>query len=127
MSPMLVSITMFFENKGKTPGFIKKVATGACAIPLGQIPDLAQMTQWRNIGRAIPVVPERTFIWEHERVEIARAINIRTGELVLWVYGIISYDDIFEKDERTTGFCFRWEPSGSEWVYGGTPDANWAK
>lgn len=124
MSAMVVSVFIFFENKGKTPAFITKVATGGCAISRDQAPNLADAQEWGELG-GIPVAPERSFGWEHERITIDRTIKIRTGELSLWVYGIVSYDDSFG-GHRDTGFCYRFDPSKGEWLISGPNDANWA-
>jgi hypothetical protein len=125
MAPLLVTVKILFENKGNTPAFIKKIATGGCAIPSDQMPDLTVTDQSGELGD-IPVVPGHSFGWEHERIEIERAIKIRSGELSLWIYGIVSYDDTF-KETRDTGFCFRFEPSSGQWLFSGNPGDNWAR
>ena len=125
MAPMLTAVSVLFENKGKTPAFITKIATGGCAIQSDETPDLADVTQWMEV-EGIPVVPDRWFEWEHERIEIQRAIKIRSGELSLWIYGIVSYKDTFG-EKRTTGFCFRYEPATNIWLLSGPKDGNWAE
>lgn len=125
MAPMLVSVNILFDNKGNTPAFIRKIATGACAIPSNQMPDFTSTQQSGELGD-VPVVPGHSFGWEHERVQIERAIKIRSGELSLWIYGIVSYADTFN-EKRDTGFCFRFEPSSGQWLISGNPGDNWAK
>jgi hypothetical protein len=125
MRPMLTSVSILFENKGKTPGFITKIATGGCAIPRFQMPDFADTQQSGELGE-IPVVPGHSFGWEHERIQIERAIKIRSGKLCLWLHGIVTYKDTFG-EKRDTGFCFRFEPVDGVWLISGKPGDNWAK
>jgi len=128
MVPMVTTVLIKFVNKGETPGFVKKITTGGCAIPRGEIPELTDMPEWDDVGE-IPVVPGQFFSWEHPRITIEKAIKIRTGDLSLWIYGVILYSDSFAK-ERETGFCFRFSPVGEsgpgEWLISGPKGANYA-
>jgi hypothetical protein len=128
MAPMMTTVLVKFLNKGETPAFVKKIATGGCAIPREEMPQLNDTSECADVG-AIPVVPGHHFSWEHSRIVIERAIKIRSGDLSLWIYGVIVYDDSFGK-QRETGFCFRLAPVGElgvgEWLISGQKGANYA-
>ena len=124
--PHSTSVLIKFLNKGKTPAFLGEISTGACAISIGEMPDLAPLLISDDLG-GMPLVPEQPLPWNHPRITIPKAISIRTGELFLWIYGTIQYGDAFGQ-RRKTRFCFRWEPvneSGvSEWIMDGPEGSN---
>lgn len=126
MAPHVTMVLIRFFNKGKTPAFIGRISTGGCVIPSNDAPNLSDRLVSDELG-FIPVVPEHHIPWNHPRITAERAIKIRTGELVLWIYGTVEYKDAFRGYHRTD-FCFRWEPTNesgvSEWIMDGPQGSN---
>jgi hypothetical protein len=109
-----LSITIGFKNTGRTPARNVQIAAHLEPLPKGQIPDpKLDKTQSRGV-----IPPNGTlFVTMSSGRKHAEGVTeqgleaITSGELVIWVYGTVTYDDIFETRQATM-FCYMLHPDG---------------
>jgi hypothetical protein len=109
-----LSIVVGFKNTGRTPARNVQVATCIDALPKGQVPEPdLEKTQSRGI-----IPPNGTlYVTVGSGRKNAEGItekglqSIMSGELVVWVYGTTTYEDIFETRQATM-FCYMLQPDG---------------
>lgn len=109
-----LSIIIGFKNTGRTPARNVQIATCIDALPKGQVPEPnLEKTQSRGI-----IPPNGTlFVTIGGGRKNAEGIteqglqSILSGELVVWVYGTTTYEDIFETRQATM-FCYILQPDG---------------
>jgi hypothetical protein len=109
-----LSITIGFKNTGRTPARNVQIAAHLEPLPQGQMPDPnLEKTQSRGVippnGTIFVVISTGRKHAEGVTEQGLKAIT--TGELVIWVYGTITYDDIFETRQATM-FCYMLHPDG---------------
>jgi len=109
-----LSITVVFKNTGRTPAKNVQISTHLEPLPKGQAPE-PKLEKMQNRG-AIP--PNGTaFVTISTGRKHAEGVTeqglkaITSGELVIWVYGTITYEDIFETRQATM-FCYMLHPDG---------------
>lgn len=109
-----LSITICFKNTGRTPARSVQIAAHLEPLPKGQVPDpKLDKTQSRGVippNGSISVTIS-TGRKHAEGVTEQGLKAITSGELVIWVYGTITYDDIFETRQATM-FCYMLHPDG---------------
>lgn len=101
------------RNKGKTPAFILESASVAVVLRSNESlpetpPPYPSIARWDD--RGVPLAPEGEMGGDIVR-EFEDAGKLINGQMVLWVYGYVKYNDVFMLDVRETKFCFRWEPA----------------
>ncbi|HEY6248319.1 MAG TPA: hypothetical protein VI685_00065 [Candidatus Angelobacter sp.] len=109
-----LSIIIGFKNTGRTPARNVQIATCIDALPQGQVPEPnLEKTQSRGI-----IPPNGTlFVTVGAGRKNAEGVTekglqaILAGELVVWVYGTTTYEDIFETRQATM-FCYMLQPDG---------------
>ena len=109
-----LSIIIGFKNTGRTPARNVQIATCIDALPKGQVPEPnLEKTQSRGI-----IPPSGTLFVtigagrkNAEGVTEKGLQTILAGELVVWVYGTVTYEDIFETRQATM-FCYMLQPDG---------------
>jgi hypothetical protein len=109
-----LSIIVGFKNTGRTPARNVQIATCIDALPKGQVPDPnLEKTQSRGI-----IPPNGTlFVTIGGGRKNAEGITekgmqaIMAGDLVVWVYGTATYEDIFD-NRQATMFCYMLQPDG---------------
>lgn len=109
-----LSIIIGFKNTGRTPARNVQIATCIDALPKGQVPEPnLEKTQSRGI-----IPPNGTLFVtigagrkNAEGVTESGLQAILAGELVVWVYGTVTYEDIFETRQATM-FCYMLQPDG---------------
>lgn len=124
LSPISLTVIWHFINKGKTPAYLLEIGTGALVLPstesLPRVPPVCEdIEKWGK--RGIPLLPKSEKTRSHYRVNVPKAISLRTGDLNLWVYGYIKYRDTFRR-KHITRFCYRWEPVNDAGVASFTAD-----
>lgn len=113
-----LSITIGFKNTGRTPARNVQIAAHLEPLPKGQVPD-PQLDKTQSRG----VIPPNGTIFvvistgrKHAEGVTEQGLKaITSGELVIWVYGTITYDDIFETRQATM-FCYMLHPDGKTFV-----------
>lgn len=113
-----LSITIGFKNTGRTPA--RNVQVAACLEPLpkGQAPDPnLDKTQSRGVipPNGTISVTISTGRGHAEGVTEQGLKAIASGELVIWIYGTITYDDIFSTRQATM-FCYMLHPDGKTFI-----------
>lgn len=109
-----LSVILGFKNTGRTPARNVQIATCIDALPKGQVPEPnLEKTQSRGI-----IPPNGTlFVTIGAGRKNAEGVtenglqSILAGELVVWVYGTATYEDIFETRQATM-FCYMLQPDG---------------
>lgn len=109
-----LSIIIGFKNTGRTPARNVQVATCIDALPKGHVPEPnLEKTQSRGI-----IPPNGTlFVTIGAGRKNAEGVTeqglqaILSGDLVVWVYGTTTYEDIFETRQATM-FCYMLQPDG---------------
>lgn len=109
-----LSIIIGFKNTGRTPARNVQIATCIDALPKGHVPEPnLEKTQSRGI-----IPPNGTlFVTIGAGRKNAEGVTeqglqaILSGDLVVWVYGTTTYEDIFETRQATM-FCYMLQPDG---------------
>jgi uncharacterized repeat protein (TIGR01451 family) len=109
-----LSITVVFKNTGRTPAKNVQISTHLEPLPKGQAPE-PKLEKMQNRG----VIPPNGTVFvtistgrKHAEGVTEQGLKaITSGELVIWVYGTITYDDIFETRQATM-FCYMLHPDG---------------
>jgi hypothetical protein len=109
-----VSMTLGFKNTGRTPARNVQIASQIDALPKGHAP---QPKLDKGYSRGI-IPPEGTVFVSigngrssGEGLTQQELQAISSGDLVVWVYGTLTYDDVFEVRQATI-FCYRLQPDG---------------
>lgn len=109
-----LSVIIGFKNTGRTPARNVQIATCIDALPKGQVPEPnLEKTQSRGIippGGTL-FVTIGTGRKNAEGVTEKGLQTILAGELVVWVYGTVTYEDVFETRQATM-FCYMLQPDG---------------
>jgi hypothetical protein len=109
-----VSISMGFKNTGKTPARNVQIATQVDPLPRGHAPE-PRLDKAYNRG----IIPPEGSVFvnigngrSHTQPLTQEELQaIASGDLVVWVYGTLTYDDVFEVRQATM-FCYRLQPDG---------------
>ncbi len=109
-----LSITIGFKNTGRTPARNVQIAAHLDPLPKGQVPE-PRLDKTQNRG----VIPPNGTLFvtistgrKHAEGVTEQGLEaITSGELIVWVYGTVTYDDIFETRQATM-FCYMLHPDG---------------
>lgn len=109
-----LSISIGFKNTGRTPARNVQIAAHLEPLPKGQAPEpKLDKTQSRGV-----IPPNGTLFLtistgrKHAEGVTEQGLEaITSGELVIWVYGTVTYEDIFETRQATM-FCYMLHPDG---------------
>src|SRR5215813_9288090 len=109
-----LGIVVGFKNTGRTPAKNVQIANCIEVLPKGQVPEPnLEKTQSRGI-----IPPNGTLFVtigagrkNAEGVTDRGLRGIMSGELVVWVYGTTTYEDVFE-NRQATMFCYMLQPDG---------------
>lgn len=109
-----LNITLGFKNTGRTPARNVQIATQVASLPNGQMPEpRLDKTYSRGV-----IPPEGTVFvnvgngnGRSEGLTQQDLQAITSGDLVVWAYGTLTYDDVFEVRQATM-FCYRLQPDG---------------
>jgi len=109
-----LGIVVGFKNTGRTPAKNVQIANCIEVLPKGQVPEPnLEKTQSRGI-----IPPNGTLFVtigagrkNAEGVTERGLRGIMSGELVVWVYGTTTYEDVFE-NRQATMFCYMLQPDG---------------
>jgi len=109
-----LGIVVGLKNTGRTPAKNVQIASCIEVLPKGQLPEPnLEKTQSRGI-----IPPNGTLFVtigagrkNAEGVTDRGLQGIMSGELVVWVYGTATYEDIFE-NRQATMFCYMLQPDG---------------
>lgn len=120
--PPAVAAAYSYRNYGKTPAFI--VSIKARLIQIGKLDDLPPEPEYGGDASGLPngtevvAVPEKSTALMFARLEPNVLLKqdeidkIMRGETALYVFGCVSYRDVFDEPRETRwGFIFR-VPSG---------------
>jgi len=109
--------TFTLRNFGKSPAFT--VEALAKAIPGGKIPPFEPL-----VSKKGDIPPSRVTLYPDSQMNLKPATeepmskqlltDIESGAQILYVYGTITYEDIWERP-RTTDFGYRYIPSLNAW------------
>lgn len=109
-----LNITLGFKNTGRTPARNVQIATQVDSLPRGQTPEPRLS---KTYSRGI-IPPEGTVFASvgnghgpGEGLAQQDLQAITSGDLVVWAYGTLTYDDVFEVRQATM-FCYRLQPDG---------------
>lgn len=109
-----LNITLGFKNTGRTPARNVQIATQVDSLPRGQTPEPRLS---KTYSRGI-IPPEGTVFASvgnghgpGEGLAEQDLQAITSGDLVVWAYGTLTYDDVFEVRQATM-FCYRLQPDG---------------
>lgn len=103
------NVMVVMKNSGKTFARRVEIAAGAEVLPRGQKPKLERLTEPGPANRSKGIIPPNsTFHVEfiiNPNITLEELTKYRSGDKVPYVYGRVSYQDIFNCDHWTT-FCF---------------------
>jgi hypothetical protein len=109
-----LDITLGFKNTGRTPARNVQIATQVDSLPKGR--ELEPRLEKAYSRGIIP--PEGTVFANigngngHSQGLTQEDLQaIKSGDLVVWAYGTLTYDDVFEVRQATM-FCYRLQPDG---------------
>lgn len=109
-----LDITLGFKNTGRTPARNVQIATQVDSLPKGRDPEPRLEKAY---SRGI-IPPEGTVFANigngngHSQGLTQEDLQaIKSGDLVVWAYGTLTYDDVFEVRQATM-FCYRLQPDG---------------
>lgn len=107
-----LDITLGFKNTGRTPARNVQIATQVDSLPKGRDPEPRLEKAY---SRGI-IPPEGTVFANignsngHSQGLTQEDLQaIKSGDLVVWAYGTLTYDDVFEVRQATM-FCYRLQP-----------------
>lgn len=109
-----LSISIGFKNTGRTPARNVQIAAHLEPLPKGQAPE-PKLDKTQSRG----VIPPNGALFltistgrKHAEGVTEQGLEaIASGELVIWVYGTVTYEDIFETRQATM-FCYMLHPDG---------------
>ena len=109
-----LSISIGFKNTGRTPARNVQIAAHLEPLPKGQAPE-PKLDKPQSRG----VIPPNGTLFlaistgrKHAEGVTEQGLEaITSGELVIWLYGTITYEDIFETRQATM-FCYMLHPDG---------------
>lgn len=110
-------VSMRFTNTGKSPAINMRDQIVHRVLPKGINPDFRQLREQHNAG---VLQPNGTFEWEDEpttdqETGKSRPLDditykiITSGDQVIWVYGVMHYDDVFGV-HHWTNICYKFAP-----------------
>ena len=113
-----LSITVGFKNTGRTPAKNVQIAAHLEPLPRGQAPEpKLEKTQSRGVippnGTVFSTISTGRKHAEGVTEQGLKAITC--GELVIWIYGTVTYEDIFQ-NRQATMFCYMLHPDGKTFV-----------
>jgi hypothetical protein len=110
----LLNITLGFKNTGRTPARNVQIATQVDSLPKGE-------TLEPRLGKAYSrgIIPPEGIVFANVGNGNGHGVGltqqelqaIKSGDTVVWAYGTLTYDDVFEVRQATM-FCYRLQPDG---------------
>jgi hypothetical protein len=109
-----LDITLGFKNTGRTPARNVQIATQIDSLPRGREPE-PRLDKAYSRG----IIPPEGTVFANigngngngSSLTQQDLQAIQSGDLVVWAYGTLTYDDVFEVRQATM-FCYRLQPDG---------------
>lgn len=109
-----LNITLGFKNTGRTPARNVQISTQVDSLARGE-------TLEPRLGKAYSrgIIPPEGIVFANvgnghgpgEGLTQQELQAIKSGDTVVWAYGTLTYDDVFEVRQATM-FCYRLQPDG---------------
>ena len=97
-----VVVVVPVKNSGKTPALMVTTVAAMRTIDAGKVPDFKDLKEPTGVGVIQPNAATYMSIFSDQILNKDMMEELTQGKRVLWIYGTITYDDVFGQHHWTT-------------------------